>query len=395
MVVFSHGLGGLRNTYSHICGSLASHGAVIVALEHRDGSAPISFVRDMNGVPVKTVEYRQISHEQTQEVQNARGEQLKIRLWEIGILHDLLTKIDAGISVNNFSIAADKVETNSANQLSMFRNTLNVHDPGSITWAGHSFGAATIVQFIKSVFYRPSSSTRTTHELLYCPAEQSAIVKQITPQSAMALLDIWMLPVLNPHMRWLREKALPTYLRENAVNSNVLAILSEGFFKWQANFIKTREILSPDPQSRLSASHARPHIFYAATSAHLSQSDFGILFPILTRIALKAQEPERTLRLNVRAILQVMRDNNIEVANTSDLDMDIIRQPSGEHVNEVPKGSTSTLSQDKNILLTNRLVRGWIPIDLDDQWRSHEASNMKMNVSAVPTDVFKEEEAKP
>src|SRR6186713_714484 len=66
VVVFSHGLGGLRNTYSHICGSLASHGAVVVALEHRDGSAPVSFVRDMNGVPIKNVEYRQISHEQTQ-----------------------------------------------------------------------------------------------------------------------------------------------------------------------------------------------------------------------------------------------------------------------------------------------------------------------------------------
>lgn len=38
-MVFSHGLGGSRNSYCHLLGSLASHGVVVVAAEHRDGSA--------------------------------------------------------------------------------------------------------------------------------------------------------------------------------------------------------------------------------------------------------------------------------------------------------------------------------------------------------------------
>lgn len=35
VVVFSHGLGGMRTTYSGICCDLASHGYVVAAIEHR------------------------------------------------------------------------------------------------------------------------------------------------------------------------------------------------------------------------------------------------------------------------------------------------------------------------------------------------------------------------
>jgi len=35
LLIFSHGLGGIRTTYSTICTELASHGCIIVALEHR------------------------------------------------------------------------------------------------------------------------------------------------------------------------------------------------------------------------------------------------------------------------------------------------------------------------------------------------------------------------
>ena len=46
VVVFSHGLGCSRFAYSRICTDLASHGWVVAATEHRDGSAALSFTME-------------------------------------------------------------------------------------------------------------------------------------------------------------------------------------------------------------------------------------------------------------------------------------------------------------------------------------------------------------
>ena len=42
VMVFSHGLGGMRTTYSYICADIASHGWCVAAIEHRDGSASMA-----------------------------------------------------------------------------------------------------------------------------------------------------------------------------------------------------------------------------------------------------------------------------------------------------------------------------------------------------------------
>ncbi|KAL5014576.1 hypothetical protein ScPMuIL_008846 [Solemya velum] len=43
VVVFSHGVGGNRTTYTTICCELASHGFVVAAIEHRDGTASLTY----------------------------------------------------------------------------------------------------------------------------------------------------------------------------------------------------------------------------------------------------------------------------------------------------------------------------------------------------------------
>lgn len=48
-VVFTHGMAGMSQSYSHYLGSIASHGYVVAAVEHRDGSGPGTIVHRPDG----------------------------------------------------------------------------------------------------------------------------------------------------------------------------------------------------------------------------------------------------------------------------------------------------------------------------------------------------------
>ncbi|KAI8933760.1 hypothetical protein NX059_009473 [Plenodomus lindquistii] len=342
VMVFSHGLGGSRNAYSHICGSLASHGIVVVAPDHRDGSSPLS-THQTPDQKEKTnrVEYRPIAHKPSTEVYEARDEQLRIRLWEIGMVHDALLKIVQGTNLKNVALDQPK---KGGNLLSMFHNTLQVHEPGSISFAGHSFGACTMIQFVKSVYHRPSSPI-PSYKPLFTPSPTSPLVRQITPSTPISLLDLWTLPIQSPSTAWLRSQPMPCYSSPTG-GRNLLAIASEGFYNWSSNFRETQRILAPP-----SPSLQGPHIFYPIASAHLSQSDFGILFPWVTTKVFGAKEPDRVLRLNTRAILQVLRESGVEVANTSAVDLEI----------EGADAKVGGVEQDEAILSRRKdAVRGWV-----------------------------------
>jgi platelet-activating factor acetylhydrolase len=346
-MIFSHGLGGSRNTYSHICGSIASHGMVVVAPDHRDGSSPISFVHTPTGKePVKRVEYQKIAHQASKDVYERRDEQLRARLWELGMIHDALLKMDKKTGLSN--VAEDHKQQSA---LAMFAQKLNVHEPGSIVFAGHSFGAATMVQFVKSTFYANDSSD-PNYRPLFTPTRSSSIVQQITPASPVILLDLWSLPIQSPATAWLHKHRMPCYSSPNG-GSNLLAILSEAFYKWSSNLEATKEIIAK-PKTTKGAYTDQPgaHIFYPIASAHLSQSDFGVLFPWVTTKVLGAKEPERLLKLNVRAILQVLRNSNIEVAKTNIADLEL----------EVD-GAKAEQYHDEMILSNKEgSVRGWLSL---------------------------------
>ena len=352
-MVFSHGLSGTRNAYSHITGSIASHGMVVIAPEHRDGSAPISFINNQDGSPPKVINYWSLQHypqeEVYQNVADSRNHQLKIRLWELGLVHDALLKLDNGVPLTNI-ISNPK----HPHPLSMFASTLDVHRPGKIAWSGHSFGAAAIVQFIKSIFY--PFDPRQGSISLYNPSRTSPLLKQITPSSPISLLDVWTVPLKKLNTTyWLWEKPLPCYA-DMTTGSPPLAILSEAFYKWEMNLNNTKELISPPPNQKC-PSQIKPHIFYPLSSAHLSQSDFGHLYPWLTKKLFHAQEPERTMRLNVRAILESLRRSGIRVADTSVADMEGVAMVEGEKLGQ--EGG-----QDFGIFATSGRVRGWVAVDL-------------------------------
>jgi platelet-activating factor acetylhydrolase len=352
VMIFSHGLGGTRNAYSHICGSLASHGIVVVAPDHRDGSSPLSIYHTPEEKEkTRRVGYRPIAHKPSTDVYEARDEQLRIRLCELGFIHDALLKVDQGQKLKN--VAHEHHTKHHKEMLDMFSNLLNVHEPGAIALAGHSFGACTMIQFVKSVYYRPQQDI-AGYKPLYTPIADSNIVRQITPATPVTLLDLWTLPIQSPNTAWLRSQPMPSYDAPTG-GRNLLAILSEGFYNWTSNFNEVKRIIAKPAKSKYS-NQPSAHIFYPISSAHLSQSDFGVLFPWATTKIFGAKEPERVLKLNTRAILQVLRDSGVPVANTSAQDLEL----------DESKAQDASTTQDTTILSkTKGSVRDWVNLSAD------------------------------
>ncbi|CAK7213832.1 hypothetical protein SBRCBS47491_001940 [Sporothrix bragantina] len=329
-MVFSHGLGGSRNAYSHIVGSVASHGVVVICPEHRDGSSVVSFVRDpaaqdrfFKQSRRSVVPYQRIPHNETPEIWDLRDKQIRIRLWELGLIHDAVLRIDEASPLTNLNMSTP------AAAVAQFTDKLEVHNPGDIIWAGHSFGAASILQLLKTTYYADAPELAAIAKPLYTPKKFSRLREQISEKSPTILLDMWCFPILSPSQRPLHDLPLPVYAANVPTapgGTGLLAVESESFVKWVPHLHATAKVLSPNPAEPVvsAASFERPsgvrlpepNIFYVENSAHLNQSDFGLLFPWLTKKVFGAEEPERAIRLNLRAILQMLRANGVAVART-------------------------------------------------------------------------------
>ncbi|KAG5980843.1 hypothetical protein E4U55_003574 [Claviceps digitariae] len=328
-MIFSHGLGGGRNSYSYIAGSLASHGVVVFCPEHRDGSAIVSFIRQasqpssrfFSAHTHRVVPFDRISHQVSSEVYEARENQLRIRMWELGLIHDAILAIDQGRSLTNMNLTTPT--------LAHLAGLLDVHEPGHIIFGGHSFGATTMHQFLKCNYYADVPEVAAMKNPLYTPARDSSIRRQITEKNVTMLLDMWCLPLIAPNSAPLFKLPLPIYADVPTApgGTALLAVESEAFHNWTEHLHVKAKLFSPDPTCKTVTPQLyrrpssgiqlpEPNFFYVVNSAHLSQSDFGILFPWLTKKIFSAEQPERALRLNLRAQLQLLRANGIPVART-------------------------------------------------------------------------------
>jgi len=149
---------------------------------------------------------------------------------------------------------------------------------------------------------------------------------------------------------------MPAYAPGGPGGKVMLTILSEAFFNWSGNLNDTRRILNPPTTFTSLKPYA--HFFYPPSSAHLSQSDFGILFPWSIRRFLKVEDPERIVKLNVRAILQSLRENGHIVADTSAFDME-------EETADRDKAASAACQShrvDARILDRKGGISGWLPI---------------------------------
>ena len=425
LMIFSHGLAGNCNTYSTFCGSVASCGTVVAAVEHRDGSCPVSMIRGSDGQVTSQIDYRKYSHDPVPEVFDARNAQLRTRLWEMDLLYTTLRRMNAGQRFTNYATVSAQPKTKTLEGPSL-SSALDL-TPGHVTWAGHSFGAASITQFVKSIYYHGALpepiNTDSNSKPLFKPNQQNDLTTQITPTSPVALLDVWTMPFRAPSSQWLWEKSMPCYDLTSpspapTTGPTTVSIISSEFYNWTDLLNRTRALLSSNPAAVASliaaeksstgnprspkmpkldeagprtpkfatppnkhpydsdddgeniqetdllppaslpldsnmntaepinrSSSSSPSttatsnstsvpqsandtpasstsslpptsklssppavLFHIPNTAHLSQSDFGPLFPTLTRVLMKAVDAQGAMKLNVRGVLQGMRN---------------------------------------------------------------------------------------
>jgi len=93
LIVFSHGLGCSRTLYSRICYDLASYGYVVLAVEHRDGSACASFYCDDDGGQ-HWIPHRRVSADEDEY--GVRHQQVRHRSDEVSRALDLALALTDG-----------------------------------------------------------------------------------------------------------------------------------------------------------------------------------------------------------------------------------------------------------------------------------------------------------
>jgi platelet-activating factor acetylhydrolase len=308
VVIFSHGLGGSRTLYSSICGELASHGFVVVAMEHRDGSGARTFVNkagkaedlksqgvDKSAGPPKNIKKspeRQQKDEQTKPYykidylfpkdnaqdtsphnpdgvdKELRGAQIDMRIAEIEEAFYVLDLINSsqGDKVRRDNLRKEgNVGSSSAGLDGIdWQEWTGRLDLEAVTMMGHSFGGATTVQMLRS-------------------DKLPWITQGI-------LLDPW-------------GPATPECTEQNTVHKPVLSIGSEAFMHWAENFDCIEQVCH---EAR--ASGTLSWMTTIRGSTHLSQTDFAILYPHWMSLLVKTVvDPERAISLTVHLALEFLK----------------------------------------------------------------------------------------
>jgi platelet-activating factor acetylhydrolase len=298
LLIFSHGLGGTRTTYSSVCGEFASYGFVVVSIEHRDGSGPRTFInlpeRGVNQAtgdvdirdedrkkgysrmdyvfPKDNAKDTMPGNKQGVDAQ-LRSAQIQLRLAEIEEAYHVMTLIHDG---KGECVERENLRDQDEGRVGGSSRGLKGIDWESwkgrfhlqqVTMLGHSFGAATTVEVL-----------RHKHRFQY-------IGQGI-------IYDIWGAAIQAPEDE-----------PDHRISTPLLGINSEAFMYWPDNFESVmalcREVKEQDQLAWLMTVRG---------SVHISQSDFSILYPWISSVLLKMTvNPRRAIDLNLNASLEFLK----------------------------------------------------------------------------------------
>ncbi|KAI5241389.1 hypothetical protein E4T47_06802 [Aureobasidium subglaciale] len=298
LMIFSHGLGGTRSAYSSVCGEFASYGFVVIAVEHRDGSGPRTFVNQPGSGEVRfdkagerrdpkkhhnrhgNTHYDVVDYVFPQDNEwdtspnnekgvdhELRGSQLDLRTAEIEEAYKIMNVINSGqgetIAKQNMRRKGYKASSTHGLEGVDWTCWKDRVDTEYVVAAGHSFGAATVVDMLR-------------HEKRFKWIAQGIIY------------DIW------------GSGIRPSAAEDEKIQAPILAINSEAFTYWPSNF----ELVA----SLVKEAHPCPAwLMTVRGTIHVSQSDFSLLYPNVCSIFLKASaNPERALDINVNASLEFL-----------------------------------------------------------------------------------------
>ncbi|KAF2112214.1 platelet-activating factor acetylhydrolase, isoform II-domain-containing protein [Lophiotrema nucula] len=144
--VFTHGMAGMSQSYSHYLGSIASHGYVVAAIEHRDGSGPGSIVHFPDEERTKTVwhvQLQDLAAEPPMNESDLKVAQLAFREAEIQETIRLFKHLNAGRGATIENLKPDSPRS----ALPGFKDRL---DMSAVTVIGHSYGATGAMQALKN-----------------------------------------------------------------------------------------------------------------------------------------------------------------------------------------------------------------------------------------------------
>ncbi|KAK1233311.1 hypothetical protein PQX77_003537 [Marasmius sp. AFHP31] len=174
LVIFSHGLGGSRTAYSQICSRIAASGRVVLAIEHRDGTATSCQTRswDADGkCTQKPIFYLPkddaLPDETRTEPHPLRTDQLLVRHHEVYHTFQVFSRLvsgdtDTGLEIENGG------RLTPANWLRRMDGKVPVR-LDRMCLAGHSFGGCTVFSILSSKPPEGYSDVPVSHALIYDP----------------------------------------------------------------------------------------------------------------------------------------------------------------------------------------------------------------------------------
>jgi platelet-activating factor acetylhydrolase len=261
LAIFSHGLGGMRTTYSQICGNLASRGVVVCAIEHADGSA--AFTSRLNG----TIE---IPHQHPHIDNLDEGETvdeglLKFRTKQVNQRRDeIIEAVQILKEINNANFESLlSIDDQHKMVLAKFHKKI---DFKAIALIGHSFGGATAIKVLDSV-------------------------SDIKFKCAV-LLDPWMYSV-----------------QDCKIDNIPVLNLQSANFHWKDNLNSMKNLMND-------ASWHPDGVFgHIRDSSHQDASDLGLLFPYLMgKLKQSGPMPSQEFHLIQEKLIREFMKKHIELS---------------------------------------------------------------------------------